>query len=543
MVQATYHLYLDTADDGSWATEVTSDLVTASWNNGFYNPPAIGEGMSPPSEAIFVIDNGDGSWTLDDSNATYKTSNIHQGLWIKLTGESSEASVSETDLFIGRFNRAEQNFTQTPATLTLYVSDLTLRTLDGVFFPRLEVNRQVSYLLTRVLRSALKEESVREIELGDGLRVGFDPQIGRAWRVGDTIEDDPSDYYDLDSSRTRLPWYGDGFHPDRQVTARSVIADLVRLEMGGVFYWDARQGKYRFLNRDYQLDAYNGTTYTFLKTAIWDARMTYGRDTVNRVYAQYEPRVVGPARDLLFLNTSSYPIPYGRGHEIRVSWQDTSLAGNAKRVLATDVIDPVLGVDVLANTESDGSGDDVSADLELSFDYGYEGTGVTITVDNVTDDRTVYITTLRIYGRSLKTYSRERVIGENETSISNYGEFSVPIDISGIGTTWQAQAYADHIVLHGNTPETNWEHVTLFANRTTGSMTHAMNRTVGQSVRITEDAHSQHDNYYTIVGEQHRIDARIDLHFVTYTLKHFKHEIEYFEIGTDTIGGSKYIKF
>jgi len=92
--------------------------------------------------------------------------------------------------------------------------------------------------------------------------------------------------------------------------------------------------------------------------------------------------------------------------------------GTDNSIPAVNVEVPTIGVDILANTNSDGSGTDISSDIEMTSYYIF-GESIKINLKN-NNANTAYFTTFRVYGEPIVIESRIEVIKEDLNSQKLY---------------------------------------------------------------------------------------------------------------------------
>ena len=352
----------------------------------------------------------------------------------------------------------------------------------------------------------------------------------------------PNNYLDFETGLTTLTYVGDVVEPEQNETRLyNYIQDIVQAEAFGRFYYDARNIKYVFHNRYH--DVNRDTVDTFTTEDIAQAITT--RDKVfNEITIYYEPRNVGDPSSLLFFS-DSVPFtvsPKSDENEdtnkkvIRVRYKDPD--EQAKRVSAFDVIEPVLGTDIIAYDEEDGTGSIRTSDLIVSTDIG--ATSAEITLRNKGQTR-LYVTKLQLRGTPLRTYNKETITQENADSIYNYNRFGLP------PMTFKALDDGDLLdrlasVLQGRYASPTIRITTLMLALRDDDHTfnnRVLRLSVGDSFNV-QDSFTGHNRRYTIYGEAHTVMN--NMHTVSFMLRP-RDFANYFVINTDSINGSNLIGY
>ena len=352
----------------------------------------------------------------------------------------------------------------------------------------------------------------------------------------------PDNYLDFETGLTTLTYVGDVVEPEQNETRLyNYIQDIVQAEAFGRFYYDARNIKYVFHNRYHDIN--RDTVDTFTTEDIAQAITT--RDKVfNEITIYYEPRNVGDPSSLLFFS-DSVPFtvsPKSDENEdtnkkvIRVRYKDPD--EQAKRVSAFDVIEPVLGTDIIAYDEEDGTGSIRTSDLIVSIDIG--ATSAEITLRNKGQTR-LYVTKLQLRGTPLRTYNKETITQENADSIYNYNRFGLP------PMTFKALDDGDLLdrlasVLQGRYASPTTRITTLMLALRDDDHTfnnRVLRLSVGDSFNV-QDSFTGHNRRYTIYGEAHTVMN--NMHTVSFMLRP-RDFANYFVINTDSINGSNLIGY
>ena len=138
-------------------------------------------------------------------------------------------------------------------------------------------------------------------------------------------------------------------------------------------------------------------------------------------------------------------------------------ANEAQRVGGTDMQTPVAGTDYAANTAADGSGTDVTDDINVDASFG--ASGVRWTIENPTAE-TVALTTLQARGRGIYDYARAYL--EAGTVAADQSHSVLTLNVPYLNDMNVAQSVADNLLAIYGTPRTRTQSVTLLASRNAG---------------------------------------------------------------------------
>ena len=183
---------------------------------------------------------------------------------------------------------------------------------------------------------------------------------------------------------------------------------------GGIVFFD-EEGTLNFYNRNH-FDTYPDPVYGFtFDDNIMDLDFEVSKQNVkNRIEIKAYPKKKLTSKTIYDL-TDSIAIDAGQTEEI---WGQFNY-GVETVVPAINVQVPVVGTDILANTESDGSGTDVSSDIEISS-YSIFQESIKVNIKN-NSSSTVYITKFTITGDPIVIKSRIEIVKEDSNSKSLYG--------------------------------------------------------------------------------------------------------------------------
>lgn len=172
-------------------------------------------------------------------------------------------------------------------------------------------------------------------------------------------------------------------------------------------------------------------------------------DYVNRVIGKSHPKVVGVTEEVLFTLDSAITIIAGATVPFRISWKDPD--NLASSICAKSVLDPEVGVDVLLNSASDGSGTDLSSNLTLTFAADTKGGDVTIK-NNGSED--AFLWKLTVYGLAVKSYNTiEFEADAPDVDFEQEEVQSITLDQDYISDTTKTQNFVSLAVIRLSQPD------------------------------------------------------------------------------------------
>ena len=205
-----------------------------------------------------------------------------------------------------------------------------------------------------------------------------------------------------------------GYFSDRNIWP--VMGEIAVAERGRVFF--DRHGMLRFWNRD---RLHNRTPSITLSLSEWLTNLDYSvaeHAIKNAVVVQAKPRAsagiqqVWSSGNVEYLNPYSDTLVWIPKGESQVAWLELEDP-------CTGFITPVRNTDFTANSEQDGSGTDLTDNIEIHEFIDY-GNAVFITVGN-TGLTNAFLTKFQVRGNPARILKWIRVTAKEESSIDIYG--------------------------------------------------------------------------------------------------------------------------
>lgn len=421
--------------------------------------------------------------------------------------------------------------------VTLKCSDIMADFLNRDFVPPLQTNVRIDEILAKLHATAAAiwpyesyYQFIGHTSIGDG-RSPFD---GSVWT-------------DFETAETTLPFYGDNLDRGQGVKVSQYVKDAVQAEIFGIYWFSPRDELFHFISRYHASD--NEPVWYVTSLIMQTPRFTYGRDLVNDFSLGYYPRAIGAENSVLYSSDNvPFQIPARGTKRLTLKYRDPD--NESASVGAIAVNDLVKGVDIIANTESDGSGLDKTSLLDLTLIKG--AASAELIISNRKRGDPSYITTLQLRGTPITAYNKEIAYGYNDDSIFGLGSdqstgndrASASENLYAVSDIDFAQDYADFKVSSNSQPQQAIEKLVIrLIPDDTATETQVLNRTIGDVINVS-DSYTGHDMDYMIVGEMHNVEPNTTpaTHVVTYTLRP-SNRSSLFVIGESTYGGGATFSF
>jgi hypothetical protein len=502
MASAVYLVGVDFDRDETFGHangNITPYVLDMNWNNGMTRPD---QEVANPATLSLTLDNSQGDFNLEEGGATFNGL-FKRGQLIRVRATFNATGY---DLFYGKLE--------------------TIPSLDPKNYGSMQVRITATDLMAQLMDAEFTPDLLTEVTTDSALQHVFDkalvalPYTSHYWVLGHSTNSilgsttrlvDALSYVSFETGKTTLAYVGDNTGGERSTRAQTFIRDVVQAEAGGRFWFDGRTNKFVFHNRHHDINptiavTIDGDDYE-------DGKYIAQTEVINRVTVHFTPREIGAANAILW--QSEGVITLG-GHErktITARYRDPD--ENSARVGGQDFSNPLRGADFIANTESDGSGTDVSDDMTFSVEFG--AAQAKITLENPSSgDR--HITTLQVRGTPIKSYNKQSVTRQDGDSFVTYDIKDDTITLNAVDALALANRVAGRKIRHYKDPLSLYESITFKANNTDTRMKQALTRTIGDAITVQHSGIG-HDKDYVIVGERHRVTGGGDFpHEVTWIL-------------------------
>lgn len=530
-----YKILLDVQRDYSFVGigQAYSDITSRAKRMAFqYGMATAYDYLGSPAYLELTLDNSDGAFLLEQPSAAYY-GKVRRGTMVRV--QMSTDGSTWTNMTTLKIQEIMPVFVFDGShEVTLKCSDIMSDFLNKDFVAPLQTNVTTDAVLTKAHTGAAAiwpyesyYQFIGHTSIGDG----------RAPFYG-------ADWIDFETGETTFPFYGDNLDRGQGTKLQQYIKDAVQAEIFGMYFFSPRSETFKFLSRYHASDTAVSWNVT---SSIMDApKYTYGRDLVNDFALAYYPRAIGAEGTVLY-ESDNLPITLAALETKRIVVRYRDPANETASVGALEIIEPVRGTDIIANTQSDGSGNTVGARLVVTIIKGASSSEIILSNRR---NKPTYITTLQLRGTPLTTYNREQVFAINDDSIFGDGADETTgndrksgfENIYAISNADFAQAYANYKVSAFGQPQQVIEKLVIPVNPSDlDTQAKVLSKTVGDVINVV-DSYTGHDMDYMIVGEAHTASPNTYLHTVTYTLRP-TNRASLFTLDESTYGGGASFSF
>lgn len=452
---------------------------------------------------------------------------VRKGMLCKVVAEYMELT---QQLWIGKVFQ----FNPTPSQngdrkISLVCKDPMDKMRDSDFRPNFNVNKTIDFLLDEMF--------------GKTPLVTF-PHASDFWILGTpgaselgfttVLFDGAPTNFDVGSST--VPFSGDnsdretvGTSDTKDLTKQGVsqlgfIRDCMNVELDGRFFWDGRNSEFVLQNRHFD---YLSSASNFILDNFVSGSFIGSSDVFNDITIHYQPRTTGSALTTVYQHPVEIHISPGQTANLTVRYRDAN--DNSARIGARDLLQPVPGLDIIANEQSGGGGTDATDKVHASVQFGGQSAKVILLNDSTID---IYVTTFRLRGTPLTTFTPETFNLKDGTSIRLNDIQPMNYNASMISDFDTAQLAAEFFLSRYKNSIRRFEKVTFLAQTNDTLMRKALTTEIGTRITVKDDF-VKHNQDYTVVGEQHSIDFTTWQHYVTWTLKP-NSNLNYWILGDET---------
>lgn len=518
----TYEVKIDSLRTGTYAAgidDVSALVESARFSHGMGS--AYDE-VAPPAIGAFVLVNHDGRFDVENPAALFYDK-LLRGTLVRV--RATQAGSATMQLYEGRIKQVLPSLGEgRPRRVTLICECPMNALLQAEYKPEFQENVTADVAIAPIFDNAV---------------ITY-PYTGTFWLLGIAGHGElgvntrlySHDVTDFDTGVTVFEFVGDNLGGEAGLAAQSFIRDYVAAELGGRFFFDARQGRFVFHNR--HRDLLNTTVaVTVARQDSERVAYTYGEDVFNKVTLHYRPRDVGAAGTVLW-SQATLPITLSENGTRKLNARYRDVSQPSARVGGKDFIEPQPGVDYIANAKANGSGADRTSKIGISAAFG--ASGAEVTLSNLFNKPT-YITTLQLRGTPVTVYDKQFVTAINGTSVGMNGMIEETRQLNALSDPELAQSYADLLVERFGTPAARVERITFDAMRDAVFAGMVVNRSIGERVRLADTP----DKDYILVGEEHEILGGASpevpaTHLATWVLRPRDIRYNYWLLGTPGYG-------
>lgn len=439
-----YHVQLDTADDGSYATDLVSDVISLWWRLGMQQPS---QSIAPLSKAKITLDNIDKKYSPEDVS-----SNLEIGRKVRI--QTTTTGPITTTMLIGVI----VNVIVTQEN-NQHISQVFIEGIEReLFFVEVLIAPQVDVLPNTVMALIMAE-------------------VGGLTFLGDT-------------GQTRFAYMADNWNEG--ILAIEGIREAVDADRGS--YYSQRNAALRYRRR--RFNTTNDTSQHTFNDDMIDIDYSYGHDTVSTVKVTCIPRKQLAAGTIIWTVFNAQRILTGISRRIIATFRDDQENPCGAIVIVT----PVATTDYVANTKKDGTGTNVTAFVTVALTSS-DFSAATLTVTS-TYPETVYMQPgMQLRGTPIYGGVPITVEQTDATAEAAYGKNILHLNLSPVDSIDDANEVAQYELGRRKNPIGNIGSILLDAQ---DHPIQIARRTMRDRITITETQTDHSDDYF-IIGEEHEI--------------------------------------
>lgn len=482
MTGLSYRVLYDRDDDAAFADDLTAAVLMLDWRLGM---GAAFDAVAMPSQARIVIRNRDGDATL---------AALVPGRHIAI--EATHDGVTRR-MFCGMIAEI------TPEPGTHGEQTATIR-LEG---PSRQLSRthvrlapQQNVSADAVIAAVLDTVPLRRVALAGRWLLGH---AGHSELGTQTRLPAPTLPRALESGLTQFAYVGDTWGDG--VTALDALREVVEAESGRLIF--DRDGGAVFLNRHHTL--LQRTCRAAFDGDMQALRYSYGDDIRSRVQVTLRPRHTGTPGSVLWESVTVQALLPGETRRVVARFRDA----DARPAGALAVLHPAAGGDYYASAGADGTGDDLTALIDLRLvEMGFSAATLELRNRGAV---VMFLHRLRLRGTPLITGDPVTIAHHDPLAEALYGPDTLHLSPAALDSMQQADDLARFTLGRRRHPRGTAHSITITA-RTHPAQVCALTLFDRIAVR---DAGSGCDHEAFIIAEAHRVEPGGTRHTVTYTLE------------------------
>lgn len=486
----TYTIAIDRDDDGDFldsGEDITADVLTMHWRLGM---AGAHDSVAQPGTAQITVRNHSRTYS-PENNA------LLPGQVLRI--QSDDGSTVRTH-FSGHISHVEPlPGDQGQQTAVIHAVDASAQL--GQYSVRLppQVNVRADEVIDAILDSVPLRRTklkgywllgrVDHSELGTNTRLPI-ATIPRSLGAGQTTFDYAGDTW------------ADG------IAAIDAIGQMVEAERGRFFI--DRSGQAVFYDRHVLLG--DTTVAATFADDMSDMAYDYGADVVSRVQVRLIPRRVGVAGTTLWQLDSAQRLPDSAAdmQQIVAHFRDD----NDRPIGALTLIPPRRELDYTANTAADGSGVDVTDEVDVTL-RTTDFSAAVLEVRNLAGRAAFLQAGAKLRGTPLDMGDPLLVEQTSHASLNLYSPQALLFDLPALDSIEQADSLARFELARRKTPRGRIHSLTV-TNQSHEAQILA--RTLFDRITVQE-TQTAHNTDYTIVAEAHAVDLGGERHRATWTLE------------------------
>ena len=488
----TFSVLIDTSNNGTYSTDVSSYIHSINWQLGFSNPY---DPVCRDSTATITLRN-DGQKFSPESASVF--SGLTKDRRVKITSNDGVTTRNQTIVIIDDIKPlADINGTR---IAYLYCSSFVTAAQSSESFVPVQVNVTSDVALSAVLNNGAV----------------YPPGMPQRWQLGvngqseldsTTILGATTDYLIAETGKATFGYIGDNW--EKGVSVLGAIRDVCGREYGR-FFLD-RSGLCNFYNRSHFITS-TAVIATFSNTMI-AVDYDWGKEVINSVKVKSRTRKVGVSPEVLARLDNSTLVLASTSFTIGMNYADLTSSG--ARIGGMNLIPPVRTTDFTANSAADGTGSDYTSSVSTTISE--KGSRVEVTFTNAATVDVYIQAGAQVRGTAIRDFGEVAYTSNNTSSQSlyRYKPYTYNFETDNVA---DAIAIADYIASSRGTPRGQAKSITVDPNASAALLTQCLPLTIGDRVTVTESQTNSATDYF-IISETHSMSGDVNTWRITYGLE------------------------
>ena len=485
----TYNIAIDLNDDGDFTDtgeDITDDVIAVRWRLGMVGPQ---DSVAAPGTAQITVRNQSQTYS-PEHNA------LQPGHVLRI--QSDDGTTVRTH-FVGHVHHVEPlPGARGQRTAVIHAEDAFGQLAND----RVRLSPQLDTTADEVIDQILDLVPLRRAKLLGYWLLGMagHSELGTNTRLPLTTIT-----RSLSPGQTIFPYVGDTW--GEGIAALEAIRQVVEAERGQFFI--DRSGRAVFYDRHTLLKV--TTSAATVDDDMAEMTYAYGDDVFSRVQVRLLPRSAGVAGTVLWQLENAQRLPDDPAEigQIVARFRDD----NDRPIGALALDNPQATLDYAANTAEDGSGLDVTAQVDVLLRVA-DFSAALLEVRN-RSGRVAYLQAgAQVRGTPLYTGDPLLIEQTNHASLNLYRPQTLSFDLPVLDSLAQAEALAQFELARRKTPQGRVRSLTL-SNQTHEAQLLA--RTLFDRITVRETQTDHHADYF-IAAEAHEVELGGHRHRATWTL-------------------------
>lgn len=220
--------------------------------------------------------------------------------------------------------------------------------------------------------------------------------------------------------------------------------------------------------------------------------VSYGRNYYNSVDFECSPRRIDSSATTELFNLNS-PMEIEAGETVVIKGKYKDPTGVAKKVSGIDMVDPVGGTHYTGNTAKDGTGSNITSDIDVVAVFGTGDFKYTITNNNASDG---WITMCKAVGKGVYTDEPVSYHVEDTAAIAKHGIYPLTVQMKCQDDPYVVARYANISLYQYGQLKNAVDQVSYVANTEEDLLYAFLYLEPGMLIRLKKDSLAIDQNYF-----------------------------------------------